>query len=332
MIIDPYINVIFNLEKNTEIVTYKKMYKKGKQYTSQYLFSPKEKSIGTFLIDFLNTDMHKRENVENFITEYCFEQYYYLITKKQKEKYVDYVFTISEEEYKEALNEIYKKYNEDFIWAYETFWDIAMKKYRYTYLYENYKYKDPKLSKNSKKKLDSLVPNDYFEDLDDDDLKESIGDIIIDFNFLNYYGKKFPSNITCSYKSRSYVSILYLMFRQIASSKFLICKCENCGKFFIPLSNHDTKYCNNIFKNNKTCKSLAPELVYKQKLQQDPLLKKYRARYQSLQKAAALNPDNNSKKYEDYKKIGAIKKNDYLIGNLSADEFEKWIESTKLKK
>ena len=171
------------------------MYKKGKQYTSQYLFAPKEKSIGTFLIDFLNTDMHKRENVENFITEYCFEQYYYLITKKQKEKYVDYVFTISEEEYKKALNEIYKKYNEDFIWAYETFWDIAMKKYRYTYLYENFKYKDPELSKNSKKKLDSLVPNDYFKDLDDDDLKESIGDIIIDFNFLNYYGTKFPSNI-----------------------------------------------------------------------------------------------------------------------------------------
>ena len=86
-----------------------------------------------------------------------------------------------------------------------------------------------------------------------------------------------------------------------------------------------------IYINNKTCKSLAPELIYKQKLEQNPLLKKYRSRYQSLQKAATLNPEKNSKKYEDYKKIGAIKKNEYLTGNLTAKEFEEWINTTKIK-
>ena len=86
-----------------------------------------------------------------------------------------------------------------------------------------------------------------------------------------------------------------------------------------------------IFKGNKTCKDLAPELMYKQKLEQDPLLKKYRSRYQSLHKSASLNPELNTQRYEDFKKIGAIKKNDYLNNNISAKEFEEWIESTKIK-
>ena len=329
---EQYFNIIFNLDKNQEIITYKKLIKTDNTYRSEYLIDPEPQKIGTFLINYLNTNMHTRTNIEKFITEYCFEYYYSLINKNYKEKYINFTFSISEDEYKEYLDKIYKKYKEDFIWAYETFCDIALKKYRYSFLYKKFKYKNPELSNYSKKRLDTLVPTDYFEDLNDEDLKESIGEISIDFIFSNYICTKIPSNVPYSYKSKSYVSILYLTFRQIASSKYLICKCENCGKLFIPISNHDTKYCDNIYGNNKTCKSIAPELIYKQKLEQNPLLKKYRSRYQSLQKAATLNPKSNLKKYQDYKKIGAIKKNDYLIGKLSAEEFEKWIDSTKNKK
>ena len=329
---EPTLNIIFNLDKNKEIITYKKMIKNGNNYYSQYLMEPQEKPIGTFLINFLNTDMNKRENVQNFIKEYCFEHYYSLINKKYKEKYINYTFTISEKEYLEYLDKIYKKYKEDFLWIHDILWDIAIKRYKYSHLYENFKFKDSDFSNYNKNKLDTLIPSDYFEDLNDTDLKESLGEIVIDFNFSNYHNLNISSNIPCAYKSRTYESILYLTFRQIASSKYLICKCENCGKFFIPFSNHDTKYCNNIFKNNKTCKELAPEIAYKQKLNKDPLLKKYRARYQSLQKAATLNPEKNLKKYEDYKKVGAIKKNEYLTNQITAKQFENWIESTKSKK
>ena len=79
---EPTLNIIFNLDKNTEIITYKKMIQNGNIYYSRYLTEPKENPIGTFLIDFLNTDINKRENVENFIKEYCFEYYYSLINKK----------------------------------------------------------------------------------------------------------------------------------------------------------------------------------------------------------------------------------------------------------
>lgn len=328
----PFFNILFNLETNEEIITYKKMHKKGDTYSSYYLLEPKTKPLGSFLLEFLNTDMHKRKNVESFITEYCFEYYYSIFNKNYENKYVNYTFTISKDEYLEYLNKIYEKFANDFIWIYEVLWDIAMKKYRYLHLYENNKFIDPEFSKYSKNKLDNLKPIDYFEDLNDDFLKDTIGNIIIDFNFSNYLHIEIPSSIPFAYKSTSYEDILYLSFRQIASSKYLICKCENCGKFFIPYSNHDTKYCDNIFKRNKTCKDLAPELAYKKKLEKDPLLKKYRARYQSLQKSASLNPERNMQRYEDFKKTGAIRKNDYLNNKISAKEFENWIKSTKIRK
>jgi hypothetical protein len=64
---EPFFNILFNLETNEEIITYKKMLKKGDTYYSYYLLEPKQKPLGSFLLDFLNTDMHKRKNVEKFI-------------------------------------------------------------------------------------------------------------------------------------------------------------------------------------------------------------------------------------------------------------------------
>ena len=37
-------------------------------------------------------------------------------------------------------------------------------------------------------------------------------------------------------------------------------------------------------------------------------------------------------KYEDYKKVGAMKKNEYLTNQITSKQFENWIESTKSKK
>ena len=42
----------------------------------------------------------------------------------------------------------------------------------------------------------------------------------------------------------------------IAKEKIDIKKCENCGKYFIPTSRSDEIYCDNIYKNEKTCKEL----------------------------------------------------------------------------
>ena len=328
----PFFNVIFNMEINEEIILYEKLYKKGNNYISCPIFHPSPRPLGSFLLDFLNTNMHKRENVEKFITEYCFLNYYSIFNKNYKDKYINNTFTISEDEYLKSLNKIYKKFGEDFMFIYDAFRNIAMKKYTYRHIYEDEKFTDSKISKLYKNKLDSLKPIDYLDDLDEFNGTGPSGNIIIDFNYEGFEEFKIPTSVPYSYKISTYSDLLYLTIRQLASSKYLICKCENCGKFFIPYTNHDTKYCDNIFKGNKTCKDLAPELMYKQKLKQDPLLKKYRSRYQSLHKSASLNPELNTQRYEDFKKIGAIKKNEYLNNKISAEEFEEWIDSTKIRK
>lgn len=322
----PTIDIIFDLEKNEEMLSYKKLKKIYNYYFSEYIDKPRAESLGSFLVDFLNTDMHKEENIKNFITEYCFEYCYNILNpNKQSNNFL----LISEKEYLKQINKIVKKFKQIFIDEYETFWQISIEKYRLQHIYENSKFTDPESAKYYKDKLSKLLPSDYLKEMADYDMDESHSNISIDFSFSHFSNIEISDRIPFAYKSGSFNSILYLSLRQIASSKYLICKCENCGKFFIPYTNHDTKYCDNIFKNNKTCKELAPEIAYKQKLKQDPLLKKYRSRYQSLQKSASLNPELNVQRYEDFKKIGAIKKNDYLNGKISSNDFEEWINSTK---
>ena len=327
----PTFKVLFDLKTNEEIVIYEKLQKQGKNYISSPTLYPHPKPLGSFLLDFLNTNMHKRTNIEKFITEYCFLDYYSIFNKNYKEKYINYTFTISEDEYLKTLNKIYKKFGEDFMLFYDAYRNIALKKYSYKHIYLTEKYTDPKLSKLYKNKLDSLKPINYLEDLDEFEGTGPIGDIVIDFNYDGFEEFTIPTYIPYTYKISTYTDILYLTIRQLASSKYLICKCENCGKFFIPYTNHDTKYCNNVFKDNKTCKELAPKLAYKNKLEQDPLLKKYRSRYQTLQKMSSINPERNIERYENFKKIGPIKRNDYLNNKITAKEFEYWIESTKLR-
>lgn len=126
--------------------------------------------------------------------------------------------------------------------------------------------------------------------------------------------------------------LLYLSFKHIECYKHPILQCENCKRLFIPDSAHDIKYCNNIFKNNKTCKQLAPELKYQKTLKADPVLQKYRSRYQAIQRLARENPEKHQALYEYYKVEGKKIKNEYLSKVITAKEFENWIDSTKLKK
>ena len=54
-------------------------------------------------------------------------------------------------------------------------------------------------------------------------------------------------------------------------------KCENCGKFFIPSSRSDEIYCDNIYRNGKTCKQIG----YENKINGDEILKEYRKIYKT---------------------------------------------------
>ena len=63
----------------------------------------------------------------------------------------------------------------------------------------------------------------------------------------------------------------------LVKSKTIIKQCKNCERYFIPNIRSDEIYCNNMFKNNKTCKQLGYEI----KVNSDEILKLYRTIYKT---------------------------------------------------
>ena len=126
--------------------------------------------------------------------------------------------------------------------------------------------------------------------------------------------------------------MLFISYKQLLSldSNIKIKKCANCGKYFIPKTMHDTKYCDEIFKDNKTCKEFGRELAYKESLAQKPILKAYRSRYQTLSKQASEREKHEM--YEYFKKEGPSMRKKYIDGEITAKEFQDWIDSTKVRK
>ena len=293
-----------------------------------------EQKLGSFLLEFLNTNFRKKKNFDNFVTKYCFIDLYSKVLHKKLYPPDIVSLKLSKKDLTEALNKIYKMYSEDFIEFSEIFRDIANTKSRYKHLSALDKIDDPKSSEIFDIKAYNFSTKDYWKELEEySDLFDSV---YIDFHMIDFWGifdteKPFSDDIPYSFRSRDVLNIIYLSFKQIECYKHPILQCENCKNLFVPDSAHDIKYCNEIFKNNKTCRQLAPDLKYKKTLEDDPLLQKYRSRYQAIQRLARENPEKHQALYEYYKVEGPKIRKKYLDKVITAQEFEDWIDSTKIK-
>lgn len=116
----------------------------------------------------------------------------------------------------------------------------------------------------------------------------------------------------------------------------IIQQCENCKKYFIPATAHDTKYCDSAFDGKKTCKEIGAQKAYAESLEQDNLLKIYRTKNQTLcTQASRTKPGSKSKAPEMYKRFkeeGTELAKKYKKELISTEEFKAWIDSTKFKK
>lgn len=68
-------------------------------------------------------------------------------------------------------------------------------------------------------------------------------------------------------------------------------------------------------------------------MEKDKLLNKYRSRYQSLSSQVSRTKPGckSNQMYEYYKKEGPIMKNKYINRLITGEEFNAWIDSTKLR-
>ena len=108
--------------------------------------------------------------------------------------------------------------------------------------------------------------------------------------------------------------------------------CNPYKKHKIPDFQYNSKYCNNIYSDNKTCREIAAQIQYKKKLESKPILKKCRTFYQTLQKNASLYGGKHIERYENFKKESRVMKKVFEDGDISVKEFNNWIESKKIKK
>lgn len=79
---------------------------------------------------------------------------------------------------------------------------------------------------------------------------------------------------------------------KVIQNNFVINKCENCGRLFIPSTinnnpyqkaRNDQKYCNNLYLDTgKTCKEIGASNKHKEKVEDSAILKEYKKEYKKI--------------------------------------------------
>lgn len=117
---------------------------------------------------------------------------------------------------------------------------------------------------------------------------------------------------------------------------YILKKCKNCNKWFIPRTTKDTKFC---YRNDEVYKSMQCNIAYKYKLQQgkaknDEIFILKKQVYNSLRNKALRTKDIQRKKdaeikFDNFKKEN-IKKFDLFNQNkITKDDYINWLNSQK---
>ncbi len=305
------------------------------------------KPLGSFILDFINTNFENEKDFIKFVARYCFED---LLLKLKKDirlntnkYYKDEFLSIKEKTLLKLLLKIHERYVDDFIYYKDLFIRLTTK-----IIIDEETDKELQELSRVKDYTDSRSPEEIYIDFqskfssvfsNDADLRElnhKAQDLKLDFAMDDFYffHKELPLNksIPYSFMSDDYLNILFISLKQLLyiNNEILIRKCANCNKYFIPKTMHDTKYCDEIFKGNKTCKEIGRELAFKERLDKNPLLKTYRTRYQTLSKQASEREHHEM--YEYFKKEGPEMRKKYINDEITDEEFQNWINNTKVRK
>lgn len=221
-------------------------------------------------------------------------------------------------------------------WFFEEFnWDLSTTQLKFENIFENKYYQKflevtPILDNNydrfeelSKTEQNFSAFKDIASEFTTISLSYNIKDLCDNKNLHNYYTAKNPIDLT------------YLCARELLKNKksFRLIRCGICDHYFIPKNSHKTLYCNELYKDNKTCKQYANSVLSTKKYEEDELCKKYRKRYKNLHKQTNLSNNLNvSLLYVQYKSEGPKMLEKYQKGQITANEFENWINSMKIKK
>lgn len=85
---------------------------------------------------------------------------------------------------------------------------------------------------------------------------------------------------------------------KMIEANVIIKRCKNCGKYFIQKQNYNNDYCNRKYnQKGQTCKDIGASLQYKNKINNNPILKEYERAY----KRYYARVTNNKMSTEDFR-------------------------------
>jgi len=120
-------------------------------------------------------------------------------------------------------------------------------------------------------------------------------------------------------------------FLQLIENNYLILKCKNCNKYFIPYKRTDTYYCDRISPqdNTKTCKQYGAEKAWTDRTKdENDWYNLYRKVYQSFQMKAKRNPNNTQFKqnFDNFRAEANKWKKAVKEGAKTEEDFMNWLQ------
>lgn len=139
-----------------------------------------------------------------------------------------------------------------------------------------------------------------------------------------------------TYRVNSIQELLNISFMEIFKKGITICKCKNCGKYFIPENRTDEVYCNRISPQNpsKTCKEYGAKKTYREGLKSRPISNEHNrtSQFYRMKIKRCSNEKEKEKlavRFDKYKTEFKEKKKEYDNKKVTEIDFVKWIKSQK---
>lgn len=244
-------------------------FKNSKEYLSNYTLEdindkkiivknapPKQQYLGTFLLDFMDTDFDDHIDLTLFVYKYLFV----------------HLLTIYDNTIITDINNYYIELDrnkvQDFIyWIYNTYSvDFSMIQINLERVFRNKYYNDilkiTDILSDKYDKVEELANNEKNYCAINESLTYN-NTTKINYDLNTFFMNNIPENLSINYtfSCDTVDNFLYCIVKELISNvkniKFECCK--NCGYWFINTNSNEQKYCDSIFKNNMTCNEIAKE-------------------------------------------------------------------------
>ena len=318
-------------------------FKNSKEYISSYEFEklndekikiknvlPKQQNLGTFLLDFINTDFNDPIDLSIFVNNYLFVHLLTLYDNAIIKDINNYSIELKKNKLQNFNDWIYENYSVNF----EILQINLERVFNNTYYSDILKITD--ILDDEYDKIEELSNNEKDYSAINELLVEN-NTTAINYDLNTFFMNNIPENISTNYtfSSASVDNFLYCIVKELISNikniKFECCK--NCGYWFINKTNKKQKYCNLIYENNMTCNEIAKKERANKNEKDDIYLQKCRKRYKNLHKQISIGASEKIENlFRFFKEQYPIYQERYKEGLITGEELMEWLECMKIKK